>query len=55
MAQNRGDERNFLESWNENKDWFTLKVFQDAGIPTDYGPSFDERDTTDLANEALSQ
>lgn len=39
MSQNRGDERNFLESWNENKGWFTQRVFQDAGIPANYGPS----------------
>lgn len=45
MAQNRGDERNFLESWNKNKGWFTQKVFQDANIPLHLSPQGAPTDT----------
>jgi hypothetical protein len=56
MSQNRGDERNFLDSWQENKGWFVQKVFRDANIPLDFGPSmYDDTSTDDLANQALSE
>jgi hypothetical protein len=56
MQQNRGSELGFLDSWQENKGWFVQKVFRDANIPLDFGPSmYDDTSTDDLANQALSE
>ena len=56
MQQNRGSELGFLDSWQENKGWFVQKVFRDANIPLDFGPSmYDDASTDDLADQALSK
>lgn len=51
MSQNRGDERNFLESWEQNKDWFTQRVFQEAGIPLQR--NYENMSTEELSDAAL--
>lgn len=57
------DERGFLEDWEKNKDWFTQRVFQDAGVgqyatpttPATPAPGGGEKSLDDMSTEELLQ